>query len=528
MARGPGAGACRFQQLADSDSGDSEHDSGPPSPGAPGRGASGPEEDQQSSVASSGSSCDGTDRAADLREMDADLAEAPAGAAGWSGAPCAQVGLLPGGAEASLDFYRPVACFEDLVERGVPSSLVDACRSLVGKHSRPTPIQAACWGLLLDLPPAPRPELAPGACAEAAAAAGAPAAVAQQRLAAPSPARPEDIPVPASDSDDELLGGQEDGLAVAAASEAPCAEACVVREQLDLVGVAPTGSGKTLAYMLPLLADGLCSAPVVVAEPDGVFERFRALFPQSFPLGQGKNSELLRRCEKLRRSDDQAAWTAAVVGVAEKGAACRDEERSAAWRELQADVRQIGLLCPRALVLAPTRELAQQVAEVAAALGSASAAVIGGVDHVQQRERIRAAAPALLVATPGRLRALCGQLPSSSRARAAPGEAREAPASALRLGRIVRLVLDEGDRLLDEGFGEDIQALTRLAARRRLALLFSATWSPRVEPLRATLRPAAVQVEVLPKAAKGRRLREVLRGFGEQAKENPRRLSVSG
>lgn len=133
------------------------------------------------------------------------------------------------------------------------------------------------------------------------------------------------------------------------------------------------------------------------------------------------------------------------------------------------------------------------------------------------------------MATPGRLRALCGQRPASAAARAA-SEGREdlAPPEALISLRVVlRLVLDEGDRLIDEGFEEDIMALASCCYRRSLTLLFSATWGSQTEllavllqsPLKVTVagipRVISQEVELIPKASRFRRLCDLLREFGD-------------
>lgn len=83
--------------------------------------------------------------------------------------------------------------------------------------------------------------------------------------------------------------------------------------------------------------------------------------------------------------------------------------------------------------------------------------------------------------------------------------------------------MDEGDRLLEEGFTEDVLSLAKLAALRRQAMLFSATWCTEAESLAIVLRSATAritvdgipktitqEVELVPKAARARRLREVL------------------
>ena len=116
---------------------------------------------------------------------------------------------------------------------------------------------------------------------------------------------------------------------------------------------------------------------------------------------------------------------------------------------------------PAALVLGPTRELCQQIAGVAEAVaaglegGFAVACVVGGVDYMAQRawlersEAGRAGGPAMVaVATVGRLLALCGVVPASTRSRNANAVA-DAPV--VDLSSVCHLVLDEADRMLDMG-----------------------------------------------------------------------------
>jgi ATP-dependent RNA helicase RhlE len=113
---------------------------------------------------------------------------------------------------------------------------------------------------------------------------------------------------------------------------------------------------------------------------------------------------------------------------------------------------------PSALVLAPTRELAAQVAEAAGAparaRGLAVAVAYGGVPL---REQARAAARAhVLVATPGRLEDLAGR-------------------RLVDLSRISVLVLDEADRMLDLGFQPQVDRIVRRLPRERQTMFFSAT-----------------------------------------------------
>jgi ATP-dependent RNA helicase RhlE len=141
--------------------------------------------------------------------------------------------------------------------------------------------------------------------------------------------------------------------------------------------------------------------------------------------------------------------------------------------------RQTGVT--RALVLAPTRELAAQIDEQRRALARftriGGAAVVGGVAMGPQELAFRRGAD-VLVATPGRL------LDHLQRPYA-------------RLDRLETLVLDEADRMLDMGFLPDIRRiLTRLPAERQ-SLLFSATLPPAIVALARELlrQPITLDVE---------------------------------
>ncbi len=135
---------------------------------------------------------------------------------------------------------------------------------------------------------------------------------------------------------------------------------------------------------------------------------------------------------------------------------------------------------PRALVLAPTRELAAQVGESVATYGKGldlgSAVIFGGVGIHPQIDRLRRGLD-ILVATPGRLLDHAGQ-------------------GTVDLSKIEILVLDEADRMLDMGFIHDIRRVLKLLPSRRQNLLFSATYSPEIKALAdGILRdPALVEV----------------------------------
>jgi ATP-dependent RNA helicase RhlE len=134
----------------------------------------------------------------------------------------------------------------------------------------------------------------------------------------------------------------------------------------------------------------------------------------------------------------------------------------------------------RAMILAPTRELALQVEESVRAYGSAnpirSTTIYGGVGFAPQVRALRAG-PEIVVATPGRLLDHVGQ-------------------GTIDLSRVEILVLDEADRMLDMGFIRDIRRILALLPMQRQNLLFSATFSQEIRRLADGLlrEPAAVQV----------------------------------
>jgi ATP-dependent RNA helicase RhlE len=140
---------------------------------------------------------------------------------------------------------------------------------------------------------------------------------------------------------------------------------------------------------------------------------------------------------------------------------------------------------PRVLVLAPTRELAAQVAESARHYGKYTslriAAVFGGVNINPQIALLRSGCD-LLVATPGRLLDLAEQ-------------------RAVRLGGVQHLVLDEADRMLDMGFIRDIRRVLKLLPSRRQNLLFSATYDEQIRQLANALLADPVAIEVAPRNA---------------------------
>ena len=139
---------------------------------------------------------------------------------------------------------------------------------------------------------------------------------------------------------------------------------------------------------------------------------------------------------------------------------------------------------PRALILAPTRELAAQIADSLRAYGKhlslRTTVIFGGTSA---RPQIKALAQGVhtLVATPGRLLDLMNQ-------------------GHVRLGEIEVFILDEADRMLDMGFIHDVRKVAAKIPERRQTVMFSATMPKSVQGLADGLLNQPVRVEATPTA----------------------------
>jgi superfamily II DNA/RNA helicase len=134
----------------------------------------------------------------------------------------------------------------------------------------------------------------------------------------------------------------------------------------------------------------------------------------------------------------------------------------------------------RALVLAPTRELADQVANNAKSYAKhtrlRTMVVFGGVDMKPQTAELKTGVE-VLIATPGRL-------------------LDHIEAKNCNLGQVEYVVLDEADRMLDIGFLPDLQRILSYLPKQRQTLLFSATFSPEIKRLAESYLQDPVLVEV--------------------------------
>jgi ATP-dependent RNA helicase RhlE len=157
----------------------------------------------------------------------------------------------------------------------------------------------------------------------------------------------------------------------------------------------------------------------------------------------------------------------------------------------------------RALILTPTRELADQVADNVKAYSRytplRSAVIFGGVDIGPQTQMLRAGVE-IVIATPGRLLDHVQQ-------------------KTLNLSQTQILVLDEADRMLDMGFLPDLQRIVNLLPTQRQSLLFSATFSPEIKKLAATFLKNPVTIEVARSNATAERVTQIVYKVNEDAKQ---------
>jgi len=136
----------------------------------------------------------------------------------------------------------------------------------------------------------------------------------------------------------------------------------------------------------------------------------------------------------------------------------------------------------KALILAPTRELALQISdnfkEYGHNLKLSHTTVFGGVSQLAQTKALRAGVD-ILIATPGRLLDLMNQ-------------------GFIKLNSVEHFVLDEADRMLDMGFINDMKKVIAKLPAKRQTLFFSATASPDIMKLANTILKNPVHVTVSP------------------------------
>lgn len=209
---------------------------------------------------------------------------------------------------------------------------------------------------------------------------------------------------------------------------------------VDLMVSSQTGSGKTAAFLLPVLH-------TLIRQQQEAFEAA------------------------------QAEYTRLAAEAAERGEPAPKRPR----RQDPTNPRHFKPAVPGALVLCPTRELAQQVAHDAIDLvrhvrGLRVANVVGGMPYQMQIARLQNAN--LVVATPGRLLDLQRSMQ-------------------IKLDQVQFLVVDEADRMLDLGFSDDLAEVNQLTIERKQTMMFSATFAPRIQQLAARVmrEPQRLQID---------------------------------
>jgi ATP-dependent RNA helicase RhlB len=151
---------------------------------------------------------------------------------------------------------------------------------------------------------------------------------------------------------------------------------------------------------------------------------------------------------------------------------------------------------PRALILAPTRELVVQICADAEGLGKFCPfkvqPIFGGVDYEKQRQALRDGVD-VIVATPGRLIDYAKQRVFS-------------------LGEVEMVVIDEADRMFDMGFIKDLRYILRKLPEfdKRQTMLFSATLSSRVMELAYEFMDLAEKVSIAPEQVTAERIEQIL------------------
>ncbi|MDR3435245.1 DEAD/DEAH box helicase [Telmatospirillum sp.] len=181
-----------------------------------------------------------------------------------------------------------------------------------------------------------------------------------------------------------------------------------------------------------------------------------------------------------------------VLGVAQTGTGKTAAFALPILQRLTEDKRRAGPKGVRALILTPTRELAQQIGKCFATYGVhlrlKRTVITGGVGMQPQIQSLQAGCD-IVVATPGRILDL-------------------AMRGHVRLDGVETFVLDEADRMLDMGFIHDVKKIAALLPAERLTLLFSATMPVAVSSLAGGLLRNHERIEVTPQSTTVERIEQ--------------------
>ena len=171
-----------------------------------------------------------------------------------------------------------------------------------------------------------------------------------------------------------------------------------------------------------------------------------------------------------------------LLGVAQTGTGKTAAFTLPLLQRLAGDYHRPRMGTPRALILAPTRELAAQIGESIRTYGRfltvKHAVIFGGVKQFHQVKALNKGVD-ILVATPGRLLDLMQQ-------------------GFIHLSEVEVFILDEGDRMLDMGFIPDIKKVLSHMPSERQTLFFSATMPPKIVNLTRTMVHNPVKITITP------------------------------
>jgi ATP-dependent RNA helicase RhlE len=168
-----------------------------------------------------------------------------------------------------------------------------------------------------------------------------------------------------------------------------------------------------------------------------------------------------------------------VIGTAETGTGKTAAFMLPILHKLNTGKKQIGT---KVLVLAPTRELANQIDAACrefAPKGITCTAIIGGAGYRSQTDALRRGAN-IIIATPGRLIDFMEQ-------------------GMIDFSKLTTLVLDEADRMLDMGFLPAIKRIVKAVPEKRQTLFFSATMAPEVERIARQIVVDPTFIEISPR-----------------------------
>ncbi len=201
-----------------------------------------------------------------------------------------------------------------------------------------------------------------------------------------------------------------------------------------------------------------------------------------------------------------------LLGIAQTGTGKTAAFMLPGIDRLRASENNIPFKSCRMLVLAPTRELAGQIAESARDYGALAGlkvqSIVGGTSVSKDRNKLHRGTD-ILVATPGRLLDLIDQ-------------------KALNLSGVEILILDEADQMLDLGFIHALRRISQLVPKERQTLFFSATMPKQIKELVKGYCTDPVQVSVTPESTTAERVDQYLFMVQQDEKTALLELILSG